>query len=138
MAQAARTVAQGLSPRPQGWHPQILTGLTVGACVAIRALADVLGEDVSTVCVIDHLALRIIEAGVWETGTWGGQGREDGQVMSNEMGTETGSSSWTQPKSTLRPNSAHCLPPPNHPLPPSPTLPDGVWASQAPRSVVCR
>lgn len=27
---------------------------------------------------------------------------------------------------------------PYNPLPPSPTLPDGLWASLAPRRVVCR
>lgn len=50
-------------------HPQILTGLTVDACIAMWALAEVLGEDVPPVRVLDHLALTIIVAGVWDTRT---------------------------------------------------------------------
>ena len=48
-------------------HPRILTDLTVSAYVAMRTLADILGEDVPSVQVIDHLAFGIIVAGIGKT-----------------------------------------------------------------------
>ena len=44
--------------------------ITVDAHVSKRALADVLDEDIPSVGVVSYLALSIIVAGVWETGTW--------------------------------------------------------------------
>lgn len=65
----------GSGSAPWNRHPQILTDLTVDACVAMRALADVLGEDIPSVEVVNHLAFGITVAGIWETGTWGEGGR---------------------------------------------------------------
>lgn len=61
---------------PRRGRPQILTGLTMDARVALLALTDILLEDITTECLLaKRLAFGIIAAGVWETGTWVGGGR---------------------------------------------------------------
>ena len=62
--------ACGTGSAPRSRHRWILTALTVDAHVSKRALADVLDEDIPSVGVVSYLALSIIVAGVWETGTW--------------------------------------------------------------------
>ena len=57
-------------------------------------------------------------------------------MIRKELGT--GSSRWAKPKRTLRPNSAHCPPPPTISSLPPPNLPNGAWASLEPRRVTGR
>lgn len=108
----------GCSGPPQSEQaPQILTGLTVDTCIAMRALADVLGEDVPSVRVVNHLAFGIITAGVWKTRTWEWRGREGGQGIRKEPGIETGSSRCPRGPSTQTRLPARL------PLPSLPSLP---------------
>jgi hypothetical protein len=53
---------------PQGTRPAILTAVTVDPGEALLAFADILGEAVSP-SIVNHLALSIVVAGIWGTGT---------------------------------------------------------------------
>lgn len=62
-------------PRP----PPMLTGFTVDTGVAHRAVAEVFGEDVPSLCVHIHQTFGIIVARVWGTRSWKRGDTSDGQ-----------------------------------------------------------